>query len=283
MRFRVGRLATKCSSTRKKTKSLLVHRKRIPAKLDEDTPLRLDVETDDSVVEQFSSHKILGVVIDSQMNYKSHIDEFCKELSKRIGLLKHISLFLKQRQRETYYNGVIKPTLLYGSMIWDSCNVEHLQSILELQKRAARIILDAERFTPSVVLFNNLNWLPFTKQSPIKRWALVYKRVHNYIIPSYLNNLLVRNSEIHNRATRHSNINLMCPKCKRKSEGGRTFTIRTIKDWNCMNANIRNNGSLASFKHNVFKSFLAEQKAANVIFVYMNYLSYFIFLIWYIL
>ena len=29
-----------------------------------------------------------------------------------------------------------------------------------------------------------------------------------------------------------------------------------------MNANIRNNGSLASFKHNVFKSFLAEQKAA---------------------
>ena len=28
-----------------------------------------------------------------------------------------------------------------------------------------------------------------------------------------------------------------------------------------MNANIRNNGSLASFKHNVFKSFLAEQKA----------------------
>ena len=29
-----------------------------------------------------------------------------------------------------------------------------------------------------------------------------------------------------------------------------------------MNANIRNNGSLASFKHNVFKSFLVEQKAA---------------------
>ena len=104
-------------------------------------------------------------------------------------------------------------------------------------------------------------------------------------MPSYLNNLLVRNSEIHNRATRHSNINLMCPKCKRKSEGVRTFTIRTIKDWNCINANIRNNGSLASFKHNVFKSFLAEQKlqcALDCNFVYMNYLLYFIFLTRYI-
>ena len=117
-----------------KTKPLSVHRRRITAKLNEDTSLRLDVKIDDSVVEQVSSHKILGVVIDSQMNYKSHIDELCKKLSKRIGLLKHISPFLKQRQRETYYNGVIKPTLLYGSMIWDSCNVEHLQSILKLQK-----------------------------------------------------------------------------------------------------------------------------------------------------
>ena len=181
-----------------KTKPLSVHRRRITAKLNEDTSLRLDVKIDDSVVEQVSSHKILGVVIDSQMNYKSHIDEFCKELSKRIGLLKHISPFLKQRQRETYYNGVIKPTLLYGRMIWDSCNVEHLQSILKLQKRAACIILDAKRFTPSVVLINNLNWLPFTKQPLIRRCVLVYKRVHNYIVPSYLNNLFVRNSEIHN-------------------------------------------------------------------------------------
>ena len=153
------------------------------------------------------------------MNYESHIDELCKKLSKRIGLLKHISPFLKQRQRETYYNVVIKPTLQYGSMIWDTCNVEHLQSILKLQKRAARIILDAERLTPSVVLFNNLNWLPFTKQSLIKRCALVYKQVHNnnyYITPIYLNSLLVRNSEIHKQATRHSNINWCAPSINEK-------------------------------------------------------------------
>ena len=66
----------------------------------------------------------------------------------------------------------------------------------------------------------------------------MYKRVHNYITPSYLSSLLVRNSEIYNRATRHSNIYLMRPKYKRKTEGGRTFTIRTIRDWNCMNAHI---------------------------------------------
>ena len=51
-----------------KTKPLSVHRRRITAKLNEDPPLRLDVKIDDSVVEQVSSHKILGVVIDNSMN-----------------------------------------------------------------------------------------------------------------------------------------------------------------------------------------------------------------------
>ena len=51
----------------------------------------------------------------------------------------------------------------------------------------------------------------------------------------------------------------MCPKYKRKEqkEPGRNFTFRT-----------RNNGPLASFKRNVFKSFLAEQKAAIVHLLY---------------
>ena len=73
MRFIDGSLPTKCSS-------LIVHGKRIPAKLDDATSLRLDVKIDDSVIEQVSSHKILGVVIDSRMTYESHIDELCKKL-----------------------------------------------------------------------------------------------------------------------------------------------------------------------------------------------------------
>ena len=113
----VQRLAScnKMFINKKKTKSLLVHGKRIPAKLEEDTPLRLDVKIDDFVIEQVSSHKILGVIIDSEMNYESHIDELCKKRSKRIGLLKHISQFLKQRQRESYYNGVQSPPSCMGA------------------------------------------------------------------------------------------------------------------------------------------------------------------------
>ena len=132
-----------------------------------------------------------------------------------------------------YYNGIIKPVMMYGSMVWDNCSSDCVQKILKLQKRAARIILDADRTTPSIILFNTLNLLPFTRQSQIKRNILVYKRVNsNVITPNYVDLFLCRNSDIHERETRYSSMNLMCPRYTRKTEGGRTFTVRSSIEWN---------------------------------------------------
>ena len=111
---------------------------------------------------------------------------YIKKLSKRIGLFKLISPYLKSQQRETFYNAVIKPTFMYGSLVWDSCSAECHQRLLKVQKRAARIIFDADKKTPSINLFNKLNWLPITEQSCIKGNTLVLKRVNdNYSTPNY--------------------------------------------------------------------------------------------------
>ena len=136
--------------------------------------------------------------------------------------------------------------------------------VLRLQKRAARIILDSERTTPSIYLFNTLNWLPFTKQSMIKRTIEAFKRVNTfYYTPDYLDSLLVRNSDIHERNTRYSNFNMLCPKFKRKTEGGRTFAVRTVTDWNKINLNMRKTRTVSNFKKNLYSQLLNEQKAAS--------------------
>ena len=251
-----------------KTKSLLVTGKRLRKRLVDDDHPCLNVTIDDSSSVEVPSHKLLGVTLDRNLTFEPHIDELCKKLSKRLGLLKQISPYLKQRQRETYYNGVVRPTLMYGSMIWDGCSGVSLQRILKLQKRAARIILKADRSTPSISLFNSLNWLPFTKQSLIERCTLAFKRVHSeYYTPGYIDRILVRNSKIHNRETRFSSLNLMCPQYKRETEGRRTFAARTIKKWNAIDTSIRALESVNSFKYNLKKTFLTQQKAAMHLFL----------------
>ena len=249
-----------------KTKSLLVTGKRLEKKIleSDNENLALAVKLGNTQIDQVSCQKLLGVTLDKSLTYEAHIDHLCKQLSKRLGLFKHISPYLKKRQRELYYNAVIKPTLMYGSVVWDCCSAECFQKVLRLQKRAARIILDSERTTPSIYLFNTLNWLPFTKQSMIKRTIVAFKRVNTfYYTPDYLDSLLVRNSDIHERNTRYSNFNMLCPKFKRKTEGGRTFAVRTVTDWNKINLNMRKTRTVSNFKKNLYSQLLNEQKAAS--------------------
>ena len=94
-----------------------------------------------------------------------------------------------------------------------------------------RIFLDAYRKTPSITLFNNLNCLSFTKQSLIKRLTLVYNRLdNNFNNPIYIDNLLIKNSDIHQRETRYPDLNLLCAKNTRETKGGQTFSVRTIAE-----------------------------------------------------
>ena len=112
-------------------------------------------------IEHVTDFKLLGVMLGHDLLLIARLRYFCKKLAKRMRLLRHISPYLKCSQRDTYYSAIIQPIMLYGSMIWTSCSKENLLKVLRLQKRSARIILDAKRTTPSVGLFNTLKWIPF--------------------------------------------------------------------------------------------------------------------------
>ena len=49
---------------------------------------------------------------------------------------------------------------MYGSSVWVSTSVDHVNKVFRLQKRTARVI-NADTRANSVALFGELNWLPF--------------------------------------------------------------------------------------------------------------------------
>jgi hypothetical protein len=56
---------------------------------------------------------------------------------------------------------------------------------------------------------------------------------------------------------------LVCPRFTRKTEGGRTFTARSPIELNSIDMGIRKKSSVASFKYNLYKSYLDKQKATK--------------------
>ena len=127
-------------------------------------------------------------------------------------------------------------------------------------------IFMADCDTQSITLFNALNWIPFSKEIDIRRCALAFKRLNNKTLV-YINDLLPRNSEIHDRQNRFSKLNLYCPRFNRITEGGRTFSVQTIKDWNNIDIKIRTAPSVNSFKCNLFNQFLSNQKVASGLYL----------------
>ena len=151
--------------------------------------------------------------------------------------------------------------MMYASTVWTSCNKEVLERVLRMQKRAARIILEAQRTSRTVTLFNNLSWIPLYNEVYITLCELAFKRINGSELPDYLSASLRKNSDVHSRNTRNCNVNLLCPLHRNISEGGRTFAVRTVKDWNNLPRSLKTRRSLKSFKAELWKIVLNSPKS----------------------
>ena len=75
------------------------------------------------------------------------------------------------------------------------------------------------------------------------------------ILPSYLNDLFVINSQRHSRNTRYSNLNVICLKYNRETEEGRNFRIACSKLWNMLDRE----QPIKSLRRSLWKNIFTEQ------------------------
>ena len=169
----------------------------------------------------------------------------------------------KRDHKKIYYNAVIKPGILYSANIRTSSCKENLNNIFRLQKRAARIILDTESRSHSLPLFNTLNLLPFYQDIYVNRCTLILKRTLSKT-PEYLKSMLQLNSDVHSSNTHFSKLNLCCPMYNNSTEGGQTFSVRSVKDWNNLGKSLKNSKDTKSFRKSLIHTLLERQRNQHI-------------------
>ena len=97
------------------------------------------------------------------------------------------------------------------------------------------------------------------QECEIAKCSLAFKRINNEV-PQYISERLTLNSERHSRTTRYCNLNFICPRFKRKTEGGSTFSVTTTTLWNSLPITIRQSSSAMALRNSLRKRFLAGQK-----------------------
>ena len=126
---------------------------------------------------------------------------------QRITVLRKIRRSLPLDQRKLYHNAMIKQTMLHASTVWTSCSVENIQKVFRLPKRAARVMLGADTKANSVELFKQLGWVLFYHEVKINKSILASRRIIGEC-PSYLTQMLIRNTDVNGRTSRHGQLSL---------------------------------------------------------------------------
>lgn len=138
-----------------KTKYMVFHSRR--KQLDY---ARFNLFLDNARLQQVASFKYLGVMFDSDMNWKSHIEKTCSKLAFGCHtLLKARECFGATILRILYF-AFVHSHLSYCVASWGSSYKTHLKSISRLQKRALRIITFSNRADSAKQLFQLMRVLP---------------------------------------------------------------------------------------------------------------------------
>lgn len=86
---------------------------------------------------------------------------------------------------------LIKLIMIYGLC----ASKENVKRVFKFQKRAARVMLNADMGERSRVLLERLNWLPLKDEINLLRCKLLFRLITKAGCPSHITELLPRNSD----------------------------------------------------------------------------------------
>ena len=203
--------------------------------------------------------KYLGLLIDSQLTFKCHIEELKKKISRTIGVLHKLKPFVTSTILTNVYYAIVYPFLLYGIIIWGNSSKTLLSSIHILQKRFVRLATNNSTtngyLTHSLPLFRKLNILTIYDIYKLQLGALMYESQNNLgPINNIISVALAR--EVHTHNTRYAlNGNLHIRSVRTTRYGLKSLQNEGARLWTDIPPLIKSKSSKISFKTH-FKNFL---------------------------
>ena len=208
---------------------------------------KLNIQLHDNCLQNVSKQKRIGINIDENLFWSSHIDHLCSIIASKISLLRQLSEYVPEEIQKMFCQGYILPFIGYGSVTWGSAAGTHIERLSKLQKRAARIILNAEFNAPSEQIFNELGWFSVPNRMKYNKAVFTYRALNN-LTPEYISILLKPVSQVHSLNLRLAdNGSLLVPKSRTAMYDG-SFSCSVPRLWNALPDNVRNALSLNVFK-----------------------------------
>ncbi len=96
-----------------------------------------------------------------------------------MSYLTKLRYYLPKRTLNTIYNALVLPIIDYGSVVLGYTYDCHINWLIKLQKRAARVVSSSPFRAHSEPLFKQLNWISFSDRINFNSCAYIHKSLSN--------------------------------------------------------------------------------------------------------
>ena len=191
-------------------------------------------------------HRVLGLTIDDELKWQSHVGNACTTVSKNVFLMSQLTRYVNSQLLESFFNSHIMPHINYSST-WDGCSEIHLSKLNSLHRRAAKLLNPDKNLTTDKKQIA-LSILPLQRQLDFNKALLMFK-MNKSMVPSYITSLF---SECNNRTIRY-----ILPK-PRIDLHKTSLAFSGPSVWDTLPVAIKTAGTIGHFKSELHKHFMTD-------------------------
>ena len=217
-------------------------------------PMKLYVN--DTLLEEKNHVKYLGIMMDNNLNWKSHATYIAKKNKGSIGILSKLRYYVTHDTLITLYFALLYPFLIYGILIWGNTYPTNIKLLFILQKRAIRLITFSKFDEHTSPLFKITGILTFFDLVTLHISLFMFK-FHKILLPTVFDTYFRPISTIHNYRTRPSSKDAFSLPRVRTNYGIFNIRFSGVKVWNALEPDIKLL-SMSAFKARLKSSLISK-------------------------
>ena len=196
-----------------------------------------------------SEHKHLGVIIQINCKWESHINFIISKARLQVACLRSYKYKLNRKCLEIMYYSFVLPHFDYCDIVWDNCTLTLSDELEKLNLDAIRTIIGAVRGTSHFKLYKESGILPLKERRRRHKLTLFFK-ITNGLTPTYLTNYLPPLVSEVNPYHRRNPLERYIPRSRTNIYKESFFPSTTLM-WNALPDHIKLSDSLSAFKRHL--------------------------------
>lgn len=118
-----------------------------------------DIVINGTIIERVASYKYLGLVLDSNLNFKSHVEHVARRLTSIVGTMYRVKDFVPRHILITLFFSLFHSNMSYLLEVYGTASKTILKRIETLQRRALKMIFNLPNQYPTSELYQRVRGL----------------------------------------------------------------------------------------------------------------------------